>query len=123
MKKMIFIILVSFAFIPAIAQSPHIKWKGTLHLDSPTDIFLDFRNDTCEAIRVDDSQSLEVMHYTLDDTSLTLQKISGGSDCDSGSIGKYKIEKKDNGILVTLINDDCEDRSGALDNTIWTKEE
>jgi hypothetical protein len=123
MKTIMLIIFISFAFVPAIAQQPHFKWKGTLNLDQPTDIFLDFRNDTCEAIRVADSQSLETMHYTLSDTLLTLQKITGGSECDSTSVGKYKIEKKDNGMLVTLISDDCDDRSHVLDNTMWTKEQ
>jgi hypothetical protein len=122
MKMIILLILVFFAFVPAIAQQ-HLKWKGTLHLDSPTDIFLDFRNDTCEAIRVADSQSVETMHYTMNDTLLTLQKITGSSDCDDTGMGKYKLEKKDDGILITLISDDCTDRSDALDNTIWTKEQ
>ena len=123
MKTIMLVILVSFAFIPAIAQQTHFKWKGTLNLDSPTDIILDFTNDICDAIRIADSQSLETMHYTLSDTLLTLQKITGGSECDTSSIGKYKIEKKDDGLHITLISDDCDDRSNALDNTIWTKEE
>lgn len=121
--KTIILILVSFAFIPAMAQQQHFKWKGTIHLDSPTDIFLDFRNDTCEAVRAEDSQSLETMHYTLTDTLLTLQKITGGSDCDDTGMGKYKIEKKDDGIHITVVSDDCGDRSNALDNTVWKKEE
>ena len=75
MKTIMLVILVSFAFIPAIAQQTHFKWKGTLNLDSPTDIILDFTNDICDAIRIADSQSLETMHYTLSDTLLTLQKI------------------------------------------------
>ena len=123
MKMIILIILVLFAFVPSMAQQEHFKWKGTIHLDSPTDIYLDFRNDTCEAIRVVDSQSVETMHYTINDTLLTLQKITGGSDCDDQGVGKYKIEKKDDGFLITLIDDDCSDRSDALDNTMWTKEE
>jgi len=122
MKTIMLVILVSFAFIPAIAQQ-HFKWKGTLNLDQPTDIFLDFRNDTCEAISVNDNESLEIMHYSLSGTLLTLQKITGQSECDSSSIGKYKIEKKDDGLLITFISDDCDDRSSALDNTIWAKEE
>lgn len=123
MKTIILAILVSFTFIPAMAQQTSMKWKGTLNLDSPTDIFLEFRGDTCEAINVSDAESLETMHYTLSDTLLTLQKLWGNSDCDSSSIGKYKIVKKDNGMVITLLSDDCDDRSHALDNTIWTKEQ
>jgi hypothetical protein len=123
MKNILLIILVSFAFVPSIAQQNPIKWKGTLKLDSPTDIILNFKNGTCEAVRVADSQSIEIMNYTLNDTLLTLQKVSGDSDCDTTSIGKYKIEKKNNSLLVTLISDDCDDRSNALDNTTWIKQE
>ena len=123
MKNILFVILVSFTFIPAIAQQTPMKWKGKLNLDSPTDIILNFKNGTCEAVRVADSQSIEIMNYTLNDTLLTLQKISGDSDCDTTSIGKYKIEKKNNSVLVILISDDCSDRSNALDNTAWIKQE
>jgi hypothetical protein len=123
MKNILLIILISFAFIPAIAQQTPMKWKGTIKLDSPTDIILNFKNGTCEAVRVADSQSIEIMNYTLNDTLLTLQKISGDSDCDTTIIGKYKIEKKNNTLLVSLISDDCDDRSSALDNTTWMKQE
>src|SRR5690242_12966794 len=123
MKNIILIILVSFAFIPASAQQAPMKWKGTLNLDSPTDIILNFKNGTCEAVRVADSQSIEIMKYTLSDTLLTLQKISGNSDCDTTSIGKYKIEKQNNNLLITLISDDCSDRSKAIDNTSWIKQQ
>lgn len=123
MKTIILAILVSFTFIPAMAQQTSMKWKGTLNLDSPTDIFLEFRGDTCEAINVSDAESIETMLYTLSDTLLTLQKLWGNSDCDNSSIGKYKIVKKDNGMVITLLSDECDDRSHALDNTMWTKEQ
>ena len=123
MKTMIFIMLVTCTSVSANAQAQHFKWKGTLHLDSPTDMFFDFRNDTCEAIKVQDNESVETMIFSMTDTLLTLKKIDGQSNCDDAAIGKYKLEKKDNGILITLISDDCTDRSDALDNTIWTKEQ
>jgi hypothetical protein len=122
MKNIILIILVSFVCMSAFAQTP-MKWKGSLNLDSPTDVILNFKNGTCEAVRVADSQSIEIMKYTLSDTLLTLQKISGDSDCDSATIGKYKIEKKNINIRITLISDDCSDRSKSIDNTNWIKQE
>jgi hypothetical protein len=123
MKNILLIILISFVFIPAIAQQTPMKWKGKLNLDTPTDMILNFKNGTCEAVRVADSQSIEIMKYTLSDTLLTLQKISGDSKCDTASIGKYKVEKKNDSLLVTLIFDDCSHRSQALDNTTWIKQE
>ena len=123
MKKFFICSLVCFAFVSAKAQFvAGTKWKGTLHLDSPTDVILDFRTDTVEAISPDDNSSIELMKYTVQDTVLTLQKISGQSECDETVIGKYKMEMKDDGITLTVIDDTCEDRGPVLDDTKWIKE-
>ncbi len=121
MKKIIFILLVSFVSVSAHAQLTNTKWKGTLQLENPADVVFDFRNDTLEVSRVADSSNLETMTYTVQDTLLTLQKIYGQSDCDSTVAGKYKFEIKDDGLYITLIEDDCDDRSSVLDNTKWIK--
>ncbi len=114
--------LISFAFISAKAQLTNTKWKGTIHLDQPTDIIIHFGTDTLEAFSAEDNSSVEIMHYSIQDTVLTVQKISGQSQCDDVVVGKYKIEIKDNEMLMTVIDDDCDDRGPVLDNTTWKKE-
>jgi hypothetical protein len=124
MKKIIFIILVCFTFISAHAQFTNTKWKVALYIPDSTDVIFDFGADTVEAFSIQDNESLETMIYTVQDTILTLKKITGQSDCDDTVIGKYKFAMKDDGMYVTMIEDSCTDRSDALNNTQkWTKVE
>ncbi|QEC67349.1 hypothetical protein FRZ67_08590 [Panacibacter ginsenosidivorans] len=122
MKKIIFIAFIAFISVSANAQLTNSKWKGTLQLDSPTDIVFDFRTDTLEAIVAADNSSLELMKYSIKDSILSIQKISGQSDCDDSAIAKYKFEINSEGLLLTVIEDGCINRSGVLDNTKWVKE-
>jgi hypothetical protein len=122
MKKIIFFVLVCFTFISAKAQLTNTKWKATLYIPDSKDIIFDFRTDTVEAFSIEDSESLETMLYTVKDTILTLKKITGQSECDDTVVGKYKFEMKDDGMYVTMIEDNCTDRANALNNNQkWTK--
>jgi hypothetical protein len=64
---------------------------------------------------------LETSLYTVKDSVLTLQKINGQSDCDGNTIGKYKFEIKGDAMQVTLIEDDCYNRSAVLNNITWER--
>src|SRR2546423_554467 len=122
MKKIILLILGSCIFISANAQLTNTKWKVTLAIPDSTDVIFDFRTDTVEAISTADSQSLETMVYTVQDTILTLKKITGRSECNDTTIGKYKFEMKDDGMYITMIEDNCADRANVLNNNAkWTK--
>jgi len=122
MKKIIFIAFIAFISASANAQLANSKWKGTLQLDNPTDVVFDFRTDTLEAFVAEDNSSLELMKYSIKDNVLSIQKISGQSECDDTAVAKYKYEIGSDGLLLTLIEDNCIDRSGVLDNTKWVKE-
>ncbi len=122
MKKLLFILLVSFVSVAVHAQLADTKWKLTLKLDNPLDAVFTFGKDTLNVTAAADGSLVETMTYTVKDNILTIQKVSGQSDCEGSSIGKYKFEKKDNTLVVTLVSDDCADRSGVLDNTTWVKD-
>jgi hypothetical protein len=122
MRKIIFILLVSIISASANAQLTNTKWKGILKAQDPIDVFFSFGTDTLAIIKENDGMVLENMIFTTKDTVLTVQKINGQSGCDSDVIGKYKFVKKDNAIFVTVISDECTDRSETLDKTIWTKQ-
>jgi hypothetical protein len=93
-----------------------------LYIPDSTDVIFDFRTDTVEAITASDSESLETMIYAVQDTVLTLKKVTGKSECDDTVIGKYKFEMKDDGMYLTMIEDNCTDRANALSNNAkWTK--
>jgi hypothetical protein len=122
MRKMILIALVAFISISVNAQLANSKWKGVLVLDSPVDVVFDFKADSLEAIVAADNSSLELMQYSVKDTILTIQKISGQSSCASNNLAKYKFEIKEGTLLLTLIEDDCYDRGSVLDGTKWVKQ-
>jgi len=124
MKKIISLTLLCYAFISADAQFTNTKWKVTLAIPDSADVIFDFRTDTVEAVTVADSESLETMIYTVQDTILTFKKVYGRSECDDTVVGKYKFEMKDDGMFLTLIEDNCADRSNALNNNAkWIKVE
>ncbi len=122
MKKIILFTLLCFAFVFANAQLTNTKWKVTLAIPDSAEVIFDFRTDTVEALTVADSESLETMIYTVQDTILTFENISGRSECDDTVIGKYKFEMKDDEMFLALIEDNCADRANALNNNAkWIK--
>ena len=121
MKKIMLIAAIVFTGIVANAQLANAKWQGTLQLNSPTDVILDFKADTLEAITVEDNQVIELMKFAVQDSVLSIWKISGQSQCGDAE-SKYKFEIKENELTLTLLSDDCPDRSGVLDGTKWKKQ-
>lgn len=121
MKKLLLIAIIAFMGTAANAQFANTKWKGTLQLDNVVDVMFDFKTDTLEAIVIADNSSLETMKYSIKDNVLSFQKLSGQSDC-SDVTAKYKYEIKDNELVLTLVEDECYNRSAILNNTKWTKQ-
>jgi hypothetical protein len=121
MRKIILFMFIAFTAISANAQFTNTKWKGTLELDPATDVLFDFRKDTAEVFVLSDNSSLEIMVYTIKGNELTLQKITGKSDCDESVIGKYKFEMKNDEVVLTRMDDGCDDRGNVLDKSKWTK--
>ena len=125
MRKIILFLLIAFTAISANAQLTNTKWKGTLQLEPATDVLFDFRKDTAEVFTLADNGSLEIMLYTVKGNELTLQKITGKSDCDETVIAKYKFEMKfennNDVVVLTRMDDSCDDRGNVLDKSIWTK--
>ena len=121
MRKIIVILLVLFVSGEGKAQFTHTKWKGTLELDPAMEVLFDFRKDTVEVFNLADNSSVEIMQYTIKDSTLTLQKISGASDCDASGIAKYKFRLKDDKFFLIKLDDDCDDRGNVLNNTTWKR--
>ena len=121
MKEIIFIFGISLVSITLNAQLKNTKWKGTVHSDNDIDVIFNYRSDTLEVTNIADSSNLETMTYTIKDTVLSLQKIYGQSNCSVTGMGKYKFEIKDDLLYITLLSDDCDDRSSALNNSKWIK--
>jgi hypothetical protein len=121
MKKITFLLLLAFAAVTTNAQLAKTKWKGTLQLDNPVDVIFDFGKDSLSVYTVAENSGLETMTYSAKDAVLSITKAYGQSDCDSQVTGKYKFEIKDDEMSLTLIADDCANRSAVLNNTKWKK--
>jgi hypothetical protein len=121
MKKFVLIFIAFFAIALPHAQLTNSRWKSTVIIDAPVNAIFDFRKDTCMVYTVADSTMIETMIYSKDDTSFTLKKIDGQSDCDNNTPGKYRFKISNDILYLKMIADDCYDRSSVIDSTKWTK--
>ncbi len=121
MKKIIFILLVSVASVSAHSQLANTKWKDTLKLENPMEAEFDFAKDTLTVTATADGSLVETMTYTVKDNVFTITKVSGQSDCDGTTTGKYKFEIKGNEMYITMVSDDCNDRATVLDKNKFVK--
>jgi len=121
MKKSVFVLFVLFTAIACHAQLAHTAWKGAIKGDNPQAAVLKFGKDTL-VLKGADGSVLETMTFLLKAGTLTIKKISGQSDCDNVAAGKYTLVFSGNAFSITLLADNCGDRSSALDKTRWVKQ-
>lgn len=108
-------ILFLFIFLGANninAQIQNTSWKGVFNVPSPQDGVFEFKADTVYVILFGDI--LETSKFKIIGDTLTLQKLSGGSPCDESVIGIYHFKINDDKLLLTMIDDVCEQRAMAL---------
>ncbi|HTE26667.1 DUF3471 domain-containing protein [Flavitalea sp.] len=121
MKKTIVTLLFVMTSAFLLAQISNSRWKGTLRGDNPQNVIFDFKKDTAVVYTLSDSSIVETMTYSVKDLVLTLHKIDGISDCDNSTPGKYRIRIVNDVLYLTLLDDDCADRSSAIDSIKWVK--
>lgn len=120
MKKNAFILLATLLSVTTFAQLENTRWKTILQIDGQVNTLMDFRKDTVLIYTVADSTMIEKMTYTSNDTSFTLMKIEGQSDCYKEP-GKYRFTITGDNLLLKLLADDCFDRYSVIQNTTWKK--
>ena len=120
MKKNFLLFVATLLLNAAFAQLENTRWKATLQINGPLNTLMDFRKDTVLIDTVADSNLIERMTYTSDDTSFTLLKIDGQSDCYKEP-GKYHFAITGDNLLLKLLADECYDRYSVIQNTTWKK--
>ena len=120
MKKNSLLFVATFLLNAAFAQLENTRWKATLQINGPLNTLMDFRKDTVLIYTVADSNLIERMTYTSDDTSFTLLKIDGQSDCYKEP-GKYHFAITGDNLVLKLLADECYDRYSVIQNTTWKK--
>jgi hypothetical protein len=117
----IVILAVCLAFSGvAKSQIQNTRWERTLPINGDVNSILDFRDDTASLYTVADSSIVEVMTYSHTDSSVTLLKLYGQSECDSLP-GKYRFAISNDSLTLTMISDQCYDRSSVIDGTKWKR--
>ena len=87
MKNVSLFIIATFVFTTAFAQLENTRWKATLQINnSAVNTLIDFRKDTVLLYTVADSNMIERMTYSKDDTAFTLLKIDGESGCGERAV-------------------------------------
>ena len=129
--------LLVFSFcciaITVNAQLANTKWEGIAEIPEPLQCLFYFKTDTLLVQYADDkpmflrdengnsinvigkdSVVIETMTYNFSGDTLTVTKVKGGSPCEEGTTGQYKITINNNKLLFTLIQDDCDACAEAL---------
>lgn len=105
--------LFVFITLPASAQLKDSKWTATFNIPTEVNCYLEFKKDTLNMIEVGSDVLLEQMAYAVNADTLTLHKLRGGSPCETDAKGIYRWKADNATLKLTLISDDCEERSGA----------
>ncbi len=121
MKTICFILALIVVAHISNAQLKNTKWTGMLQLESPVEVVFDFKTDTLNAINNSDKTVIESMTYKVTDSTFTIMKVSGQSECDNIA-GTYKFTIKENELTIVKLNDECSDRYEVLNNTTYKKE-
>lgn len=96
MKKNLFLLFALTTLgIGTKAQFSNTSWKGMYKVPDPTEMILQFKNDTLYLNDPVNGSVVEMMNYKISGDTLTLVKISGGSSCGDEN-GIYKVSIKDN---------------------------
>lgn len=114
MKKVVVLIIICFITISVNAQLANTKWKGTLNIEGGMETLFNFSSDTLIVLNASSNETIETMIYVVKDSIVTLQKLYGNSECDATTIGTYKFEIKNDAMILSLVSDGCNDRSGAI---------
>ena len=123
MKKIVLSLAIIIACLSAKSQLANHKFEGSIQIDSqPTDVILDFKKDSVNAIIKATGELLEAMTYTAKNGVVTFQKVTGKSECGTDIVGKYKFSQTSGAITLMLTEDICADRANVLDKSVWKKQ-
>lgn len=120
-KHVICLLLITIVSTSLKAQLANSKWNGIIRINDNVNVTFDFGKDTLTVFNLDENSIIETMAYTATNSTFTLLKISGQSDCDDVTAGKYKYGIKDKTLVITLVEDPCGDRAPVLKDLRLTR--
>ncbi len=120
MKQLLITFLIVSSIQFANAQLAGTKYQTIMNAPSPVSIILKFEKDTLFFLLAEDTPDqlknsiVETATYTFNNNLLTMYKVSGGSPCANTAKGIYKIDLKEDKLFITLVDDECSERSYAF---------
>lgn len=100
-------------------QLINTEWKGVARIPQESEVLLKFSKDQLDLVF--ENRVIESMKYTLKGNHIILEKISGGSPCESGQKGEYNYEVIGDNFVINLFKDDCAARTASLKENIFAR--
>lgn len=109
--SVLLVLIVSFT-MPPVNKLANTKWAGNINVPNPEKCLLEFTSDSLTVTQK--TEVLETMSYQLNGDTLLLKKLTGISPCSTDIIGKYLYKIQQDVITISLVEDNCTERSGAF---------
>lgn len=123
MKRFVMILSVICCCQAAKSQLSNTSWTGSINAGGSTfNVTWHLASDSSYMYNNEDKSLLDVSLYKVQDSTLTIKKVSGLSGCNEAE-GLYNFNIKGNELKISLYKDDCYDRYDAMDKTTFTKKE
>jgi hypothetical protein len=109
-----FFVLAAFVFSAqfASAQLQNTTWTGIFKVPDEMESVLQFTGDTM-VLKTPADLAIETMTYRVNKDTITILKLDGNSGCSLSKPAIYKYAIKNNRLIITAIDDDCEQRAAA----------
>lgn len=105
----------------ASAQLANTKWKGFIVDNGQVPVIWIFKKNTVDVKSLPDSSVLESMTYKTASGFLFITKVSGTSNCDNSTVGKYSYKIKKDSLFMKVVEDACTQRSDAASDEALVK--
>ena len=123
MKRTLAAIIIICFFQTVNAQLANTSWTGSVTAGGGTiNVLWKLTADSSFFYNSDDNSLLDVSVFKVQDSLVTIKKVSGLSGCD-GAEGVYTFNVTEKELKLYLVKDDCYDRSDALNKSVFVKQD
>lgn len=112
MRRIVLLAAIIFSSRISFGQIANTNWKGYFQTPDSVELVLHFKTDTL-LVNTTDSETIEMMRFSVHNDTLSLVKIAGQSDCMDNSEALYKFELKQDRLFISVLRDDCDQRGSA----------
>jgi hypothetical protein len=105
----------------ASAQLANTKWKGFVNDNGQVPAIWIFKKTSVNVLSLPDSSVLESMTYKTASGFLFITKVSGTTNCDNSTVGKYSYKIKKDSLYLKSVDDACTERADAIPETPYIK--